>query len=206
MSTRSFFTNTRPAAWLRIAILGVALALCAAPPPPAMAQNWYVNVEIKSALRTGPGLERKIMAFVSTGEKVAELIEENEEWAHVRLAGGKEGWMPKRYLTTTKPSNLLLEELSARHADLEVRAAKLEEENRQLKAQNEQMTSNLGSKTSAMDTLTRDFDALKKDADAKRFQMRKYLVFFFSGAGILIIGILLGLVMKRQRRRSSYMV
>ena len=205
MWTRSFFTNKRLAAWLRIATLSALLAVCAAPAPPAVAQNWYVNVEIKSALRTGPGLERKILAFVSTGAKVAEVIEENEEWAHVRLASGKEGWMPRRYLTATKPSNLLLEELQTRHADLEARAAKLEEENRQLKAQNEQVTSSLGSKTSAMDNLTRDFDVLQKEADAKRFQMRKYLVFFFSGAGILFIGILLGLVMKRQRRRSTYM-
>jgi hypothetical protein len=36
--------------------------------------------------------------------------------------------------------------------------------------------------------------------------MRKYLVFFFSGAGILFIGLLLGLVMKRQRRKSMYMI
>ncbi len=205
MSTRSLVSNPRPAAWLCVAVLAVVLAVCAAPAPPAMAQNWYVNVEIKSALRTGPGLERKILAFVSTGDRVTEVIEENEEWAHVRLAGGKEGWMPKRYLTTTKPSNLRLEELNARHADLEARAARLEEENRQLKAQNEQAASNLGSKTSAMENLTRDFDTLKKEADAKRFQMRKYLVFFFSGAGILFIGIVLGLVMKRQRRRSTYM-
>ena len=206
MSTRSCLPKTRRAAWLHIATQLVVLAACAALAPQAVAQNWYVNVEIKSALRTGPGLERKILAFVSTGERVVEVLEENEEWSHVRLASGKEGWMPKRYLTTAKPDNLLLEELKAQHADLEVRAAQLEEENRQLKTQNEQMTSSLGSKTSAMDNLTRDFDALKKEADAKRFQMRKYLVFFFSGAGILFIGILLGLVMKRQRRRSSYMV
>jgi hypothetical protein len=33
--------------------------------------------------------------------------------------------------------------------------------------------------------------------------MRKYMLFFFSGAAILFVGVLLGLVMKRSRRKSS---
>ena len=206
MSICRSLTKIMPVSLLRTAILSAVLAACALMSSEALAQSWFVNVEIKSALRTGPGLERKILAFVATGARVAEILEENEEWSHVRLASGKEGWMPKRYLTTTKPSNLLLEELQGRHAALEARAVRLEEENRQLKAQNEQVTTSLSSKTSAMENLNRDFDTLKKDSDAKRFQMRKYLVFFFSGAGILFIGILLGLVMKRQRRKSMYMV
>jgi SH3 domain protein len=173
--------------------------------PAVSAQGWYVNVEIKSALRTGPGLERKILAFVATGDQVNEILEENEEWAHVRLASGKEGWMPKRYLSNQKPSNLLLEELQRRHTELETRAARLEEENRRLKSENDEVATNLQTKTGAMESLTREFEELKQDSDTKSFQMRKYLIFFFSGAGILFIGILLGLVMKRQRRKSMYM-
>ena len=172
----------------------------------AMALTWYVNVEIKSTLRSGPGQERKILAFVATGERIQEVIEEGEEWMHVRLADGKEGWMLKRYLTTQKPSKVLLAELQRRHAELETKAARLEEENRTLKSENEQISTSLSTKTSAMETLDRDFSELKKDADAKSFQMRKYLIFFFSGAAILFIGILLGLVMKRQKRKSMYMV
>lgn len=190
----------------RHALLFAILAAGAFLATEAQAQNWYINVEIKSALRTGPGLDRKILAFVGTGDQVAEILEENEEWSHVRMASGKEGWMPKRYLSDQKPSNLRLEELQRRHAELETRAARLEEENSQLKSQNEQIATSLNSKTSAMENLNRDYTDLKKDSDTKSFQMRKYLIFFFSGAGILFIGILLGLVMKRQRRKSSYMV
>ncbi len=206
MPNRQCFALIRPARLGTAAILLIVLVTGTFLTTAAMAQNWYVNVEIKSALRTGPGLERKIIAFVATGDQVAEILEENEEWAHVRLVGGKEGWMPKRYLTNQKPSNLQLDDLQRRHAELETRAARLEEENRQLKSQNEQISTRLSTKTSAMEVMDRDFSELRKESDAKRFQMRKYLVFFFSGAGILFIGILLGLVMKRQRRKSMYMV
>ncbi len=206
MSIWSPLSNIMPVRRTCILLLLVLVAAGTVLAPPAKAQNWFVNVEIKSALRTGPGLERKILAFVATGDPVAEILEENEEWSHVRLASGKEGWMPKRYLTTVKPSNLLLEELQGKHAELEARAVRLEEENRALTTKNEQLSTNLSTKSSAMENLNRDFGELKKESDAKSFQMRKYLVFFFSGAGILFIGILLGLVMKRQRRKSMYMV
>lgn len=190
-------------------LTGILLAVVAAGiflATDAMAQTWYVNVEIKATLRSGPGQERKILTFVATGERIQAVIADGEEWMHVRLASGKEGWMRKRYLTTQKPSNVLLAELQRQHAELETKAARLEEENRTLKSQNEQFSTSLSTKTSAMETLNRDFSELKKDADAKSFQMRKYLIFFFSGAAILFIGILLGLVMKRQKRKSMYMV
>lgn len=205
MSIRQRFLKILPAHLDRAAILLAVLVTGAFLATEAIAQNWFVNVEIKSALRTGPGLERKIIAFVATGDQAVEILEENEEWSHVRLASGKDGWMPKRYLTTQKPSNLLLEELQKRHAELETRATRLEEENRQLKSQNEQFSTSLSTKTNAMESLNRDFGELKEESDAKSFQMRKYLIFFFSGAAILFIGILLGLVMKRQRRKSMYM-
>lgn len=205
MSIRRRLGHVLPVPLKRTAVFLAVIATGALLASETMAQNWYVNVEIKSALRTGPGLERKIIAFVATGDQVATILEENDEWSHVRLSSGKEGWMPKRYLTTAKPSNLLLEELQGRHTELEARAVRLEEENRQLKSQNEQISTSLNTKTSAMENLDRDFSELKQESDAKSFQMRKYLIFFFSGAGILFIGILLGLVMKRQKRKSMYM-
>jgi SH3 domain protein len=170
-----------------------------------MAQSWYVDVDRKAMLRTGPGTDRKITASAATGDRVVAILEENEGWTHVRLANGKQGWMVKNYLTRERPAHMLLEELQKRHAELESRANRLADENRQLKSQNAQISKSLNTKTSAMESLTQNYTELKKDADAKSFQMRKYLVFFFSGAGILFIGILLGLVMKRQRRKSSYL-
>jgi uncharacterized protein YgiM (DUF1202 family) len=167
------------ATWPRIATLCVVLAACAFLVPRAAAQSWYID-PARPALRTGPGMNHRITAFIPMGERVVEIIAENEEWAHVRLASGKEGWMRKSYVVNVKPSNLRLEALQRRHAELETKAARLEEENRTLKDQNEQISTSLSTKTSAMETLNRDFSELQKDADAKSFQMRKYLIFFFQ--------------------------
>jgi SH3 domain protein len=181
---------------------GVVLCLSATV---VWAETVYVSDEIKLTVRSGPGIDRKILDIVSTGEKM-ELLEDGEEWVLVRLENEKEGWVLKRYLATEKPSQLKLAELQATHGRLATRSEEVLKENETLKATNEKIDATLEEKTKALEELTRSYNELKQDADASSFQMRKYLVFFFSGAGILFIGILLGLVMKRQRRKSMYMI
>lgn len=181
---------------------GVVLCLSATV---VWAETVYVSDEIKLTVRSGPGIDRKILDIVSTGEKM-ELLEDGEEWVLVRLENEKEGWVLKRYLATEKPSQLKLAELQATHGRLSTRSEEVLKENETLKATNEKIDATLEEKTKALEELTRSYNELKQDADASSFQMRKYLVFFFSGAGILFIGILLGLVMKRQRRKSMYMI
>ena len=171
----------------------------------AGAATAYVTDEVKLPFRSGPGTDRKIVDIISTGDRV-EVLEDGEEWVRVRLRDGKEGWVLKRYLTAQKPSRLVLEELQQSHGRLSGRADQLLEENEALKAANAQISATLEEKSAALEALTRSYAELQEASEASNFQMRKYLIFFFSGAGILFIGILLGLVMKRQRRKSMYMV
>jgi SH3 domain protein len=171
----------------------------------AEAATVYVGDEIKLTVRSGPAIDRKILDIVSTGEKM-DILEDGEEWVFIRLSDGKEGWVLKRYLSSERPSKLKLADLQKKHGSLATRSDELAEENEALKASNEKITRDLQEKTKALEELTRSHEELQQDADASSFQMRKYLVFFFSGAGILFIGILLGVVMKRQRRKSMYMI
>ena len=155
--------------------------------------------------RSGPGMERKILKSLVTGESM-ELLEDGEEWVRVRLQDGQEGWVMKQYISRTKPSQLQLQELQKAYASLKSQSDELSKEDETLKAANQKVSTALEEKTKALADLTQEYNELKQSSDASSFQMRKYLIFFFSGAGILFIGILLGLVMKRQRRKSMYMV
>lgn len=169
------------------------------------AQTRYVGGdEFKLPLRSGPGGDRKIIDMISIGERM-ELVEDGEEWVLVRLPNGREGWVLKRYLSSAKPSNLVLAELQNTHGRLSEQSEALLTENEALKADNTRINASLAEKTTALADLTRSYNELKEASEASNFQMRKYLIFFFSGAGILFIGVLLGLVMKRQRRKSMYM-
>jgi SH3 domain protein len=169
------------------------------------AETVYVSDEIKLTVRSGPGTDRKILDIVSTGEKM-ELLEDGDEWVLVRLENGKEGWVLKRYLSSEKPSQLKLAELQTIHGRLSTRSEEVLQENEALKAANEKINTALEEKTKALEELTRSYDELKKISDASSFQMRKNIILLVSGAGILFFGIVLGLVMKRQRRKTMYMV
>jgi SH3 domain protein len=171
----------------------------------AWAETVYVDDKLTITFRSGPGMERKILEYLTTGEPM-ELIEDGEEWVNVRLKDGQEGWVMKQYVSRTKPSRLQLEELQKAYASLKSRSDELSEEDETLKASNQKVNAALEEKTKALADLTKEYNELKQSSDASSFQMRKYLIFFFSGAGILFIGILLGLVMKRQRRKSMYMI
>ena len=171
----------------------------------AWAETVYVDDKLTITFRSGPGMERKILKSLVTGESM-ELLEDGEEWVRVRLQDGQEGWVMKQYISRTKPSQLQLQELQKAYASLKSQSEELSKEDETLKAANQKVSTALEEKTKALADLTQEYNELKQSSDASSFQMRKYLIFFFSGAGILFIGILLGLVMKRQRRKSMYMV
>jgi SH3 domain protein len=179
------------------ALLIVGLTLGA-----AEAATVYVADTMKFTLRSGPGTDRKILAMVDSGTPV-QMLEAGEEWSLVRVDANMEGYMLTRYLTPEKPSVLVLEELRQKHAALTEQAAGLLTENETLKAENTRMAAELAEKSGALSQVSRTYEELKHDSEANRFEMRKYMLFFFSGAAILFVGVLLGLVMKRSRRKSS---
>jgi len=185
-------------------ILGIVLVLFFSASL-AWAETVYVDDKLTITFRSGPGMDRKILEYLTTGDQM-ELLQSGEEWSHVRLPDGQEGWVMNQYISKAKPSQMRLAELQQANSKLTSRSDELAQENEALKAANQKVNEALAEKTKALADLTTEYDDLKQSSDASSFQMRKYLIFFFSGAGILFIGILLGLVMKRQRRKSMYMI
>ena len=185
-------------------LLGIAIVLFLSATV-AWAETVYVDDKLTITFRSGPGMDRKIIEYLTTGDHM-ELLQDGEEWALVRLPDGQEGWVMKQYITKTKPSTMQVADLQQANSNLTSRSDELAKENETLKAANQKVNAALAEKTKALADLTTEYNDLKQSSDASSFQMRKYLIFFFSGAGILFIGILLGLVMKRQRRKSMYMV
>jgi SH3 domain protein len=189
---------------MRGLLLGIAIVLFLSATV-AWAETVYVDDKLTITFRSGPGMDRKIIEYLTTGDHM-ELLQDGEEWALVRLPDGQEGWVMKQYITKTKPSTMQVADLQQANSNLTSRSDELAKENETLKATNQKVNAALAEKTKALADLTTEFNDLKQSSDASSFQMRKYLIFFFSGAGILFIGILLGLVMKRQRRKSMYMI
>ena len=140
--------------------------------------------------------------------------------------------MLSRFLTDKKPNELLLEELKEKYNDLESKVNTVREENSKQQSQTESLQSELAAKEEQLSGLTASYDALKTDSaeflslktnyrktvaqlteqtqKAKEYEeayskLVKWQIirWVLTGAGILLVGFLIGMSSKRQRRRST---
>ncbi|NNG00579.1 MAG: TIGR04211 family SH3 domain-containing protein [Desulfobacteraceae bacterium] len=197
----------------------------------ALAETMYVTEEFEITMRTGPGVERKIIALIKSGQSL-EVLSLGDEWAEVQLTSGKQGWVLSRYLTSKTPSSYVLKNLGTEHSSLKEQrdalvadTANLNDEKNRFKAELQQTRQQLDKITKEFETLKKEskefialknkFDATTKNlteertrADSFEDQTRQLLrtqniKWFLSGAGVLLLGFIIGFSTRRQKRRSS---
>jgi SH3 domain protein len=151
------------------------------------------DTTLEANLRSGIDADQRIIAMLRPGTQVTVLREERG-WAEVTLQDGRRGWILKRYLSDRPPWM--------------VTAQQLEGENHKLREQLKGLGGN-------QQELTQENDRLKKEVEETRKRVeeleRAYsdtklsgqLRWFLSGAGVVLVGWLLGYWMGRTRRRRS---
>ena len=195
------------------------------------AQTEYITDVFEVTLRTGPGIDHKIVAMLRSGEAMT-VIEEEEEWSRVEIADGRQGYVLNRFLSPAPPARLALERLRTAHDDLQRRAAELEEANGRLVSENRSLKQQLDEARKDLSTVQEQYTTLKSEssdfftlktryeraatslrsttervneleAEVSRLQFNKNIRWFLSGAGVLVLGFLIGFSTKKQRRKSS---
>jgi SH3 domain protein len=198
---------------------------------PVLAENKYISDTVKVTMRTGPGNDRKIISLLRVGTKV-EVVQPGDEWTLVRLDNGKEGWVINRFLTDKLPSDIELNTLKRKYEALRASASEMQEKNSLLKAENEKLTTEFAESRKKLQKTNNDYEALKTESKeflklqskfkaassklaeqtkkAEKFEdeltkllWNQNIKWFLSGAGVLILGFIIGFSTKRQRRRSS---
>ena len=208
------------------AVLGLLLLSSS----PLWAKTMFITDRIEVGVRSGIGIEQKFVATVKTGDRV-EVLEGDQNWTKVRLPNGVVGWVSTRFLVdqvkvsqAADPKSLeelkslkeinqnlvrqqenhkqeqekLLKEIEEGKKAVTIlqqeRHQRLAPEQEQLKAQNEQLE--------------------KQAAEYKRQiahwqQKEKYgnysdqILWFLAGSGVLFLGLLLGWLANRGRKKTS---
>jgi SH3 domain-containing protein len=108
---------------------GIAIALLSAylAGSPLHAEPLYVIEQLVVAVNSAPDASGERVATLKSGDRV-EVLERAGEQVHVRLAGGREGWVRSSYLSADEP-------LRVRLAQRDAEVARLGEELSLLKAQ-----------------------------------------------------------------------
>ncbi len=216
--------------WLH---LGIALFLTLAlPATNALAKTRYVSDQMVITLRSGQGNQFEIIKTMPSGLKL-ELLEENEAgYAHVRTPDGVEGWVRTQYLTDKPIASVQLEALQTKYDRLNEGFTSMKQELVALKTENKTVTKERDDLRNANTKMNADIERMKQVAgkpiliDQENRELKEQTVrlttdlqlvrqenqamrdrsdkdWFIAGAGVLLFGLVIGLIIPRVRWRKK---
>jgi SH3 domain protein len=161
---------------------------------PALAERAWVKDELRLNVRTGPGVQYRIVGALRTGDAV-EILSRNEGWTEVRPENMEKGWIPVGYLQPTPPARVTLAEREVESAELEKRLAALTESESRLRTAHEEVSGRDVAQQADITRLTRENVELRAGARWPEW---------ITGAGIVLVGMILGAIVARGsgRRRQ----
>lgn len=194
------------------------------------AKTMYVTDRVEINLRSGTGMEFRILGRVKTGDRV-EVLETDRNWSKVRTGDGTVGWINTSFLVDQiRPAlgedSKVLEELKEAKETLSAlskeKEALLQEKTRLSKeaaeakalVQSLQQEKMRGITPELMDLreknqeLEREAALLRKklaergDGGKNRWVNQENLLWFLSGGLVLLVGLILGFFWGRGRKKT----
>jgi SH3 domain protein len=105
-----------PKLWTRFTVMIVlSLSFLTAS---AFAEIRYVSDLLIISVREGQADDSAIVGYIKSDTPV-DVLEENENFVHVKAPDNLVGWVKKRFLVSEKPKTIIIEELKRRIIDLE---------------------------------------------------------------------------------------
>lgn len=190
----------------------------------------YVTDEFTITLRSGAGNQYRILKLLPTGTPV-EVLEAGNGWTRVDAGNGRRGWVPSQYLISQPPAADRLQRVSTELAQMHVQDSHIKQQMAESQQQLAQAHNRIQALSSERARLIQQLDEaregfklatenkqLKKQVidlerrlqdlahETERLSERSRQDWFLVGAGVLLAGILVGIIMTRirWRRRSSW--
>lgn len=211
----------------------VLAVLCCLASAYGHAQTRYVSDEVFVPVRSGAGFDYRIIySRLKSGQTVT-LLEQNDEWARVRLQSGTEGWVPREYLSSEPTARTQLEAAQTQLAAANERVQALQSELASLREQHESLSSEAQVQASECEICTEELNNLKAlSADAVNLNQRyqellathsmmqtdrdalraerdalksdKTISHWLFGAGLLILGMILMLILPAIKPKKRH--
>ena len=194
----------------------------------------YVSDQLETSLRRGEGTKFQILRMLKSGEMLELLeTNKTTGYAKVRTSSGKEGFVLSRYLMNEPAAREQLDKLTMSDQELrgtiverENRISELEEINKTQTSELEQINTDkqlLDTELTEIKEATADVLTIKRSNKtltsqvAKLTQEKNELLsenndyksntkqdWFLRGAGVILLGILIGLILPRIRRNRGW--
>lgn len=179
------------------------------------AENIYVTGITNITMRTGPGVEHKIVAMLKSGTKL-EIVEYQKDWTEVKTNMGKTGWVLSRFLTQKVPDALLVAKLEKNNQNLMSKLEAVEEKNKRFTVKNatliqieekynklKQESADFLKLDAKYKEMTQLYEAQKNQVETLKNNLNNEPKFWFLiGPGVFIVGLFFGLSTRKKRRNS----
>ncbi|MFP3875031.1 MAG: TIGR04211 family SH3 domain-containing protein, partial [Thiohalophilus sp.] len=214
----------------------IALALLGAAASAAHAADYqYVSDKLIITLRNGQGNSHQILKTLPTGTRLEVLENTDKGYSRVRTSDGTEGWVRSQYLMDEPTAAMKLDEATRKLNNLQEENEKLrstlsevQEERAQLASERDELLSKSEEVEKELDHLNEVaakpivLDRENRELQQKNVALEKELQilnqenqvlkdraereWFIAGAGVLLGGLLLGLLLTRIRwkKQSSW--
>ena len=198
---------------------------------PVMAKTLYVSDQLEIQMRSGKGNKYRIVRTLPSGTPL-EILDTSDGYTKARAPSGTEGWVLSRYLMAGRTARERLSKTEQRLAQLEVENGKLSAEIDKLRDQKGGADHELGKLGSLNKKLSQQLEDIKRTAssalaiDAENRDLKTKIVayerqqqtllqenaqlksrtardWFMVGAGVVILGIIIGLIIPRIRWRKK---
>jgi SH3 domain protein len=199
----------------------------------ALAETRYVSDNLEITMRSGKGTSYGITRMLRSGTPVDVLEEDKEAgYTHVRTKGGKEGWVLTRYLMKGQAARDRLAAAEKKLAELELENRKMETSMTALTEEKVALEKELAAVEGQSRNVSQELSEIKRTAssalaiDSENKDLKGRVVslerqlqtlqqeneglrdrtardWFMVGAGVVLLGIIVGLIIPRIRWRKK---
>jgi len=159
----------------------------------ASAETAWVKGELRLNLRSGPGVQYRILGVVKTGDAL-EIVERGDGWTEIRAASIGTGWIPAGYLQSEPPARVRLSQSEAQTSEFRDQLDLVSSEAERLKQENEELAARDEEQRTSIGRLSRENFELRAGARWPEW---------ITGAGILAAGMALGAILRAISTRRA---
>lgn len=193
----------------------------------------WITDRFEVTMRTGKSTKQSIVRMLPSGARVELLeTDEDAGYSLVRTPSGAEGWVLNRYLVSAPPARVRLPEMEQRLARSEARRRELEQQKQALERQLRESQARITALERSEAKLQKELDKIRQlsanviqideqndllrerlgetertltdlQLENQRLASRSNREWFIVGAGVLVFGMLLGLILPRIRWRKK---
>ena len=165
--------------------------------------NAFISDELFIFMHSGAGTQYRLLGSINAGTPISLIGEAKNSFQEIIDDKGRTGWIEEKFIQRTSPLRTVIAELNAQLASKD-EANNLTQNNlSEVKQQLNELTNNNSKLKTQLNSLTRQLKNSQEKLQQQETGTQKQ--WFFNGAIVLGIGLILGLVLPRLavRRRSS---